>query len=148
MTQYLISHTFPTLYEHLYIASEQCYIWRLNTVIYGVWTLLYIASEHCYIWRLNTAIYCVWTLIYCISTLLYIASEHCYIFVLNTVIYSVWTLLYIVSEHCDIMCVNTLYIASQKTEKTNHFQNKYIFYAQDHICFIWNFYCNYATRKL
>ena len=51
-TQYLISLTFPNHCEH-------CYILRLNTVIYCVWTLFYIASEHCYILRLNTVIYCV-----------------------------------------------------------------------------------------
>jgi len=93
VTQYLISHTFPTLCEHLHITSEQFYIWRLNTVIYGVWTLLYMVSEHCYILHLNTyilhlntVIYCIWTLIHCIWTLLYILSEHCYILRLNTVI--------------------------------------------------------------
>jgi len=37
---------------------------------------------------------------------------------------------------------------SKKTEETNHFQHKYIFYDQDHIRWISNFYYNYTTRKL
>ena len=65
-------------------------------------------------------------------TLLYIASENCYILLLNTVMYCVRTL---------------LYIASQKVRKY-HFQYKYIFYDQDHIRWISNFYYNYAIRKL
>jgi len=36
---------------------------------------------------------------------------------------------------------------SKKTEKTNHFQYKYTFYDQDHICWISNFCYNYTTRK-
>ena len=123
-TQYLISHTFPIHCEHcyilrlnsviycvwtlLYIASERCYILRMNAVIYCVWALLYIASEHCYILRLNTYILRLNTVIYCVWTLLYIASEQCYILRLNTVIHCVWTLLYIASEHCYILSLNTV----------------------------------------
>jgi len=36
---------------------------------------------------------------------------------------------------------------SKKTEETNHFQHKYTFYDQDHICWISNFCYNYTTRK-
>ena len=36
---------------------------------------------------------------------------------------------------------------SQKTEKTHHFQYKYIFSDQDHIYFISNLCYNYTTRK-
>jgi len=114
-TQCFISHTFP-------ISCEHCYILRLNTVIYCVWTPLYIASEHRYILLPNTIIYCVWTP-------LHIASEHRYILRLNTVIYCVWTPLYIASEHCYILRLNTLiyciwtmlYIASQKLRKQTIF---------------------------
>jgi len=37
-------------------------------------------------------------------------------------------------EHCHILRLNTLYIASQKLRKKNNFQYKYTFYDQDHIC--------------
>jgi len=114
VTQYLISHTFPTNCEH-------CYIFRPNTVIYCVRTPLYIVSEHCYILRPNTVIYCIWTL-------LYIASEHCYILRLNTVIYCVLTLLYIASEHCYILRLNTVirvYCVSKNWGKTIFNINKH-----------------------
>jgi len=37
---------------------------------------------------------------------------------------------------------------SQKTVETNHFQYKYIFYDQEYVCWISNFYYNCTTRKL
>jgi len=44
--------------------------------------------------------------------------------------------------HCYILCLK------KKTEETNHFQYKYKFYEEDHVCWISNFYHNYTTRKL
>ena len=41
-----------------------------------------------------------------------------------------------------------LYNMSQKTEETTHFQYKHIFYDQDHIRWISNFYYNYTGKLL
>jgi len=57
--------------------------------------------------------------------------------------YIVFNITYFSHQMCTV-----LYIMSKKNDETNHFQYKYTFYDQDHICCTSNFYYNYTTRKL
>jgi hypothetical protein len=53
---------------------------------------------------------------------------------------------YLISHTFPTNCT-LFYVTSQKPEETNHFQYKYTFYDQHHVCWISNFYYNCTTRK-
>jgi len=58
------------------------------------------------------------------------------------------TAVYIVTYHLISHTFSTTVNTVSKTKETNHFQYKYTFYDQDHMCWISNVYYSYMARKL